>query len=47
MQARNEGPFTSIEDVHTKTRVTKNVIDALRRHGTFEGLPETDQLTLF
>lgn len=45
--AREEGPFTSIEDVQKKAGVTRGVIDTLREHGAFGDLPETDQLTLF
>ena len=47
VEARSQGQFTSIDDLRAKAKVGKNVIDALRRHGALEGLPETDQLTLF
>jgi len=47
VQAREQGRFTSVDDLRTRARLTKSVIDTLRRHGTLEGLPETDQLTLF
>lgn len=46
-KARSEGEFTSIEDVQKKSGVGRGVVDALRAHGALEGLPETDQLTLF
>lgn len=46
-RARTGGEFTSIEDVQKKSGVTRGVVDALRAHGALEGLPETDQLTLF
>ncbi len=46
-QARAEGPFTSIEDLRRRARVTRSVVDTLKQHGSLEGLPETDQLTLF
>lgn len=45
--AREQGEFTSIEDVQKKAGVTRGVIDTLREHGAFGDLPETDQLTLF
>lgn len=45
--ARQDGPFTSIEDLRRRAGVTKTVIQALLDHGCLEGLSETDQLTLF
>lgn len=44
---RSEGEFISVEDFRLKTGVTKAVIETLRVHGCLEGLPETNQLTLF
>lgn len=45
--AREAGPFTSIEDLRARTRLTKALVDALRNEGALRGLPETDQLSLF
>ena len=45
--AREEGPFTSIEDLKTRARLTSAVIEVLQNHGCLVGLPESDQLTLF
>jgi len=45
--AARERPFTSIEDLQNRAKVTKTVIEALRAHGALDGLPETDQMTLF
>ncbi|MBO8141017.1 MAG: PolC-type DNA polymerase III [Firmicutes bacterium] len=45
--ARKEGPFTSMEDLRRRAGVSRSVVDALRQHGALDGLPETDQLTLF
>lgn len=45
--AREDGEFTSIEDLRRRSGVTKTVIEALTEHGCLEGLSETDQLTLF
>lgn len=45
--ARNEAPFTSVEDIRRRSGVTKTVIQALSDRGCLQGLPETDQLTLF
>ena len=47
VQARAEGEFISIEDLRTRAGITKSVIEAMRLHGCLEGLPETNQLTLF
>lgn len=46
-EAVREGPFTSIEELKARARLSSAVIDALRKHGCLKGLPETDQLTLF
>lgn len=47
VQAREEGEFISIEDLRQKSGVTKAVLETLRAHGCLQGLPETNQLTLF
>lgn len=39
--------FTSIEDLRRRTKVTKNVIEVLKKNGVLEGLQETDQISLF
>jgi DNA polymerase-3 subunit alpha (Gram-positive type) len=36
-----------VEDLRQRAGITKAVIEALRLHGCLEGLPETNQLTLF
>jgi len=47
VQAREAGEFISVEDLRQRAGITKAVIEALRLHGCLEGLPETNQLTLF
>ncbi|MGI6038551.1 MAG: PolC-type DNA polymerase III, partial [Limnochordia bacterium] len=47
VRCREEGSFTSIEDLRRKCRLTKTVIEILATHGALEGLPAQDQLTLF
>lgn len=47
VQAREERPFTSIEDLRVRGRVSKTVLDALATHGCLRHLPLTDQLVLF
>lgn len=46
-EAVREGPFTSVEELKARARLSSAVIEALRKHGCLKGLPETDQLTLF
>ncbi|MCL6453452.1 MAG: PolC-type DNA polymerase III [Alicyclobacillus sp.] len=45
--AAQEGPFLSIEDLQTRSRVSKTVIEILDGLGCLAGLPETNQLSLF
>lgn len=47
VQARQDGEFISIEDLRGRSGITKAVVESLRLHGCLEGLPETNQLTLF
>ncbi len=47
VQAREERPFSSIQDLRDRTRLTRSHIDTLRDTGALAGLPETDQLSLF
>ena len=45
--AREEEPFFSVEDLQTRAKLTKAVIEILRRNGVLDHLDETDQLTIF
>ena len=47
MNARQQGPFLSIEDFQLKSKATKTVIQLLTQMGCFRELPETNQLVLF
>jgi DNA polymerase-3 subunit alpha (Gram-positive type) len=47
VQAREERPFSSIQDLRDRTRLTRSHVDTLRDIGALAGLPETDQLSLF
>ena len=47
VQAREERPFSSIQDLRDRTRLTRSHIDTLRDTGALAGLPETNQLSLF
>lgn len=45
--AREEGEFFTIEDFRERTKVNKTVTEVLKRVGIFEGMSETNQLSLF
>ena len=45
--AYHEKPFDTVEEVMKRTKLNKTSIQALRDYGVFEGLPETDQLSMF
>ncbi|NLP41878.1 MAG: PolC-type DNA polymerase III [Veillonellaceae bacterium] len=47
VEARCGRPFSSIEDLRARSRISKAVIDILKGHGCLDGLPETDQMMLF
>lgn len=47
VDARNERPFTSVEDLKYRGKASKTVVEVLADHGSLEGLPPTDQLSLF
>ncbi|MGM0369043.1 MAG: PolC-type DNA polymerase III [Bacillota bacterium] len=47
VDARQEGEFTSIEDLSNQASLSKTVIEVMREHGCLEGMPETNQLSLF
>ena len=44
--ARDEEPFFSVEDLQTRAKLTKSVIEVLRTNRVIRNLDETDQLTL-
>lgn len=43
----NHERFLSVEDIQMSAGVNKNVIETLRAEGCFEGLPDTNQMSLF
>ena len=47
VEARNEEPFFSVEDLQIRAKLTKSVIEVLRANGVLDGLSETDQLSFF
>ncbi len=42
--AYNERPFDTVEDVVARSGISRSVVEVLREHGVFEGMPETDQI---
>lgn len=47
VEVRDDGEFISKEDLRIRSKATKTVVEALANHGAMEGLPETNQLSLF
>ena len=47
VKARDEEKFFSIEDLQTRAKLSKSVIEILRRNHALDNLNETDQLSLF
>jgi len=45
--ARDDGDFDTIEAFRTRTKVNKTVLELLRKYNVLDGIPETDQMSLF
>jgi DNA polymerase-3 subunit alpha (Gram-positive type) len=45
--ARNEEPFSSIEDLRIRGKVNKTVIELFREHGCLDGMDESNQISFF
>ena len=45
--AKDEGTYISIDDVQTRSKVSKSVIETLSAAGVLVGLPASSQMTLF
>lgn len=46
IQAREQEPFFSVEDLQIRAKLSKAVIDILRASGALDNVSETDQLTM-
>ncbi len=46
-EAYAEKPFDTVEEAVNRAKLNRTAVEALRNHGVFAGLPETDQLSLF
>ncbi len=44
--ARDAEPFFSVEDLQTRAKLTRAVIDILRQNHVLDGVNETDQMTM-
>ena len=47
VDARLNGEFSSIEDLKSRSGITRTAIAALREHGCLDGMSEIDQCELF
>lgn len=47
MEGARAGEFISIDDMKARTKVPTNVLEKMRELGLLEGLPESNQLSLF
>jgi DNA polymerase-3 subunit alpha (Gram-positive type) len=47
VEARQERPFISVEDLQERARISRTVIDILKEHRCLGNLPESNQISLF
>ena len=47
VEEREKRPFTSIEDLQKRAKISQTLIDRMRRMKILDGLDESDQLSLF
>lgn len=47
VEAREQGEFTSVEDLRSRSKVSKTVIEILQQNGCLDGMPESSQMCLF
>lgn len=47
VHARQEGEFLSKEDLLSRSRISKTILEYLEEQGALKGLPESNQLSLF
>ena len=46
-EAYEENPFFTVEDAIGRSKINKTAVEALKKYGVFDGLPETDQVSFF
>ena len=47
VEEREKGKFISIEDIQKRAKISTTLIDKMKEMGIFEGLPDSNQLSLF
>ncbi len=47
VEERTKGPFLSIEDLQERAKINSTTIERMRAFGVFEGMSESNQLSLF
>ncbi|MDO4531066.1 MAG: PolC-type DNA polymerase III, partial [Bacillota bacterium] len=47
VEGRKDGEFHTIEELKERTSLGRSLIDMLKENGVLDGIPETNQLTLF
>ncbi len=47
MEAGKEGPYISMEEVQTRSGVSKSIVDMLEQIGALRDLPKSSQMSLF
>ena len=47
VEAAKDGPFLSKDDLRSRAKLSKTLIDLMEQMGIIEGLPESNQLSLF
>ena len=46
-EAKKDGPFMSISDLQIRSKIGKSVIEILKNNGCLDGMPESNQMSLF
>ncbi len=47
VDAREQGKFSSLDDLQNRASISKTCVKILQNHGCLEGIPESDQIALF
>ncbi len=47
MDGRKDGEFKTLEELKERTTLGRSLIELLKENGVLDGIPETNQLTLF
>ena len=47
MKERESGEFKNIEDLRLRTGATKSVLEILEQNGCFDGMSQSNQVSIF